>query len=109
MWEQRGRLSLSGERRVVTIIFTDIRGFTTLSESVSSETVVQWLNDYFGRMNAIVESFGGHVNKFLGDGLMIVFGAPLDRGEAEEARAPVNCGLEMLAAVERMDEKWKKP
>lgn len=107
MWERRGQLSLAGEKRTVTIIFTDIRNFTTLSEAVSSETVVEWLNDYFSRMQAIVESFGGHINKYIGDGLMIVFGAPVDRGDKEEANAAVRCGLAMLEAVERMNEDWK--
>jgi class 3 adenylate cyclase/CHASE2 domain-containing sensor protein len=106
MWQQRGHLSLSGERRVVTVIFTDIRNFTTLSEPVSSATVVEWLNDYFGRMHAVVVSYGGHINKFIGDGLMIAFGAPIDRGVQQEARAAVDCGLAMLAAVERMNEEW---
>ncbi|MGH9931199.1 MAG: CHASE2 domain-containing protein [Pyrinomonadaceae bacterium] len=106
MWEQRGHLSLAGERHVVTVIFTDIRNFTTLSESVSSGTVVEWLNDYFSRMHAVVKSFGGHINKFLGDGLMIVFGAPVDRGDQQEARAAVDCGLAMLAAVEHMNGEW---
>lgn len=106
MWEKRGHLSLAGERRIITAIFTDIRNFTTLSESVSSETVVEWLNDYFGRMHTVVESFGGHINKFIGDGLMIVFGAPVDRGDAQEARAAVDCGLAMLAEVERLNKDW---
>jgi len=107
MWEKRGQLSLAGEKRTVTIIFTDIRNFTTLSESVSSETVVEWLNDYFSRMHTIVESYGGHINKYIGDGLMIVFGAPVDRGDKQEARAAVRCGLAMLEAVEQMNEDWK--
>jgi len=107
MWEQRGNLALAGERRTVTVIFTDIRNFTTLSEPVSSEVVVEWLNDYFSRMHKVVESFGGHINKFLGDGLMIVFGAPVDRGGEEEARAAVDCGLAMLDEVERINEDWK--
>jgi adenylate cyclase len=107
MWERRGQASLAGENRTVTIIFTDIRGFTTLSESAASEEVVKWLNDYFGRMNEIVERHGGHVNKYIGDGLMIVFGAPVDRGDAAEARSAVDCGLAMLEEVERMNEDWK--
>jgi class 3 adenylate cyclase len=106
MWNQRGQLSLVGERRIVTVIFTDIRNFTTLSEKVSSATVVEWLNDYFGRMHSVVESFGGHINKFIGDGLMIVFGAPIDRGGKEEACAAVDCGLAMLQAVETMNQEW---
>lgn len=106
LWQRREHFSLSGERRVVTIIFTDIRNFTTLSESVSSEKVVVWLNEYFTRMNNVVTSLGGHINKFIGDGLMIVFGAPTSRGEEVEARAAVACGLAMLEEVERINEDW---
>ncbi len=107
MWDRRGQSSLAGENRTVTIIFTDIRNFTTLSESESSDKVVEWLNDYFGRMNEIVERHGGHINKYIGDGLMIVFGAPVDRGDREEALAAVECGLAMLDEVERMNVDWK--
>jgi adenylate cyclase len=107
MWDRRGQSSLAGENRTVTIIFTDIRNFTTLSESESSDRVVEWLNDYFGRMNEIVERHGGHINKYIGDGLMIVFGAPVDRGDREEALAAVECGLAMLDEVERMNADWK--
>jgi adenylate cyclase len=107
LWQQRGDLTIAGERRIVTLIFTDIRGFTTLSESVDSAVVVEWLNEYFSRMHRIVCSYGGHINKFIGDGLMIVFGAPVDRGHKLEARAAVACGLEMLAEVERINADWK--
>lgn len=107
MWDRRGQSSLAGEIRTVTIIFTDIRNFTTLSESEASDKVVQWLNDYFARMNEIVERHGGHINKYIGDGLMIVFGAPVDRGDRQEAREAVECGLAMLDEVERMNEDWK--
>lgn len=106
LWENRDQI-MSGERRIVTMIFTDIRSFTTLSESASSDQIVVWLNDYFSRMQAIVTRCGGHINKFLGDGLMIVFGAPASRGDEVEARAAVTCGLEMLAAVEKMNAEWQ--
>lgn len=107
LWQQREDLSLGGERRIVTIIFTDIRGFTSLSEEVDSEVVVTWLNEYFSRMHRIVCAYGGHINKYLGDGLMIVFGAPVARGDRLEARAAVACGLEMLAEVERINKDWE--
>ena len=58
-------------------------------------------------MHAIVTRHGGHINKFLGDGLMIVFGAPASRGDETEARAAVACGLEMLAEVARINLDWK--
>jgi adenylate cyclase len=106
-WQQRGELVMGGERRTVTLIFTDIRSFTTLSESVDSAVVVEWLNEYFSRMHKIVCSYGGHINKYIGDGLMIVFGAPIARGDKLEARAAVACGLEMLAEVERMNKDWE--
>jgi len=106
LWQRRDKI-MSGERRIVSIIFTDIRGFTTLSENVSSDQVVIWLNDYFGRMQTIVTRHCGHINKFIGDGLMIIFGAPISRGDRAEARAAVACGLEMLAAVERLNAEWK--
>jgi adenylate cyclase len=107
MWDRRGQSSLVGENRTVTIIFTDIRNFTTLSEAQASNEVVEWLNDYFARMNEIVERHGGHINKYIGDGLMIVFGAPVDRGDREEAKGAVECGLAMLEEVERMNDDWK--
>ena len=107
LWQQRDELALGGERRIVTLIFTDIRGFTSLSEGVDSEIVVTWLNEYFSRMHRVVCAYGGHINKFLGDGLMIVFGAPVARGDKLEARAAVSCGLEMLAEVERINRDWE--
>ena len=107
LWEQRGDLKLGGERRTVTLIFTDIRGFTTLTEAApNSEVVVAWLNEYFSRMHKIIEAYGGHINKYIGDGLMIVFGAPVARGDTLEARAAVACGLEMLEEVARINKDW---
>jgi adenylate cyclase len=106
LWQQRSTLALGGERRTVTLIFTDIRGFTSLSEDVDSAEVVGWLNEYFSRMHRVVCAYGGHINKFIGDGLMIVFGAPIARGDKLEARAAVACGLEMLAEVSRINEDW---
>jgi len=106
LWRQRDRLGLSGERRVVTVVFTDIRDFTSLSESSSSDRVVAWLTEYFARMNEVVTGHGGHISKFIGDGLMIVFGAPLGRGDESEARSAVACGLAMLREVETLGREW---
>lgn len=108
LWQRRDQIALGGETRVVTVVFTDIRGFTTLSESAnSSAEVVAWLNDYFSRMHRIISFYGGHINKYIGDGLMIVFGAPVDRGAKLEARAAVLCGLKMLEEVGRMNAEWE--
>ena len=107
LWKQRGNLTLESERRIVTLIFTDIRNFTTLCEVADSLKVVEWLKEYFTRMNQIVTSHGGHISKFIGDGLMIVFGAPLSRGHQVEARAAVDCGLAMLNEVKNINEDWR--
>jgi len=106
LWHRRDKI-LSGERQIVTIVFTDIRGFTTIAETAASDQVVEWLNIYFNRMNAIVEKHRGHINKFLGDGIMAVFGAPASLGDAVEARAAVACGLEMLAEVQKLNQEWQ--
>ncbi len=104
LWQQRDALA-GGERRIVTLVFTDIRGFTTISEGMASEKLVELLNDYFSRMHTIVDRHCGHINKFIGDGLLIVFGAPVSRGDYGEAWAAVACGLEMLQEVEAMNEE----
>lgn len=77
-----GELGLKGETRRITVLFSDIRDFTTRSESVSAETLVYYLNQYFTEMVGAVQANGGMVDKFIGDGLMAVFGAPLDDSEA---------------------------
>ena len=75
---ETGRLpALGGETREVTILFADLEGFTKISEGVSPGDLVSWLNDYFGIMTDIVEAHGGFVDKFIGDAILAVFGAPL--------------------------------
>lgn len=66
----------TGERRAVTVLFSDIVGFTAMSETLDPETLVGILNGYFRETSAIVTNHGGHISKFLGDGFMALFGAP---------------------------------
>ena len=106
LWQRRDHFTITGERRIVTVIFTDIRNFTTLCEGADSSLIVEWLKEYFSRMNEIVTQHGGHISKFIGDGLMIVFGAPLSRGDDTEARAAVDCGLAMLKDIKKINEDW---
>lgn len=75
---------LGGEERVVTILFSDIAGFTRLSESLPPAELVRGLNTYFAAMTSLVEEHGGFVDKFVGDAIVAVFGAPVDDGKHAE-------------------------
>ena len=99
-------LTLGGSRREATVLFSDIRNFTPLTERVPPEQTVNMLNDYFTRMVDIVFRYGGTLDKFLGDGMMVVFGAPLPLAEAE-ARA-VGVALEMARVAERFNQELAK-
>jgi adenylate cyclase len=96
-----------GERREATFLFSDIRSFTHFSETRPPEQVLEVLNLYFERMCAIVERHGGVVNKFLGDGMLVMFGAPNPlQDDADQALA---CGFAMHQEAERMREMGEFP
>lgn len=89
---------LMGERRHVTIVFSDIRGFTTLSENMNPEEVLKLLNEYFEAMIEVLFKYEGTLDKFLGDGLMAVFGAPI--AHPNDSERAVRASLEMLQRLE---------
>jgi adenylate cyclase len=72
------KLKLGGERREVTMLFTDLAGFTNISEQFSAEQVTQLLNEHFSRATVIIKRHGGTVNRFIGDAIMAIWNAPLD-------------------------------
>ncbi|MBL8672578.1 MAG: adenylate/guanylate cyclase domain-containing protein [Alphaproteobacteria bacterium] len=88
-----GMLMLGGERREMTMLFTDVAGFTTISESLSAATLVHVLNEYMDGMTRIVSKHGGMVDKFIGDAVFAIFGAPLK--QEDHAQRAVGCALEM--------------
>jgi adenylate cyclase len=95
---------LGGQRRQMTVLFSDIRGFTTVSEKGQPEEIVAILNEYFTRMVAIVFAHKGTLDKFVGDMVMALFGAPLD--DPNHAEHAVDAALEMIRELNRLNEKW---
>jgi adenylate cyclase len=91
--EEQGQLGLGGEERAVTVLFGDIRGFTTISEGMTPPTLLGHLNRYFEGMVEVVNRFEGTVNKYNGDNIMVIWNAPLD--VTEHPRKAVECALEM--------------
>lgn len=102
----RGEFRLAGEQRVVTILFSDLRDFTNRAESSSAEQVVELLNRYYERMVMIVDRYGGTVDKFIGDALMVLFGAPLAR--PDDPDRAVQAAMDMRSALEQLNRELRK-
>lgn len=98
-------IQLSGDRRRITVLFCDIRGFSTISERLAPEKVVKLLNEYFETMVEIIFRNQGTLDKFIGDGMMVLFGAPADDPYQEEHA--MRAAIEMQSELHRLAEKWK--
>jgi len=96
-----GQISLGGERREVTIAFTDIRDFTAWCERTSPEEVIQTLNIYYENLVQILTKYGGTITRYTGDGVLALFGAPLD--DPYHARHAVEAALEAHALLEKFN------
>ena len=99
-------LELGGKKATVTVLFADIRGFTSMSEKMTAQEVSEILNEYFTEMEPIITKYNGIINKFIGDAVMAIFGEPIqDKNHAQNA---VKCGYEMLQKVKELQNKWAK-
>ena len=98
-----GKLELAqgGELRRVAMMFTDIRSFTQMSDQMTAEQVTHMLNEYFEVMVEVLFKMGGTLDKYMGDGLMALFGVPRDDDDA--ALQSVRCGLEMQVALRSLN------
>jgi class 3 adenylate cyclase len=96
---------MGGKRVPATILFSDIRSFTTISESNTAEEVVSLLNEYFAAMNEVVEKFGGDIDKFIGDAVMAQFITGAGNDRAALALNAVKCALGMMSALEIFNQQ----
>jgi len=101
----RSALMLRGERGIGTVMFCDIRNFTSIAESLDPMQVTTILNEYFAEMNKIIFRHGGTINKYIGDAIMVVFGL-LDR-EQDQADVSVRCALEMFQQLAILNLTWQ--
>ena len=97
---------LGGKRREMTVLFSDIRGFTSVTERGDPEELVAQLNEYFSKMVEIVFEHKGTVDKFVGDMVMALFGAPLD--DPDHAEHAVQAAIHMVEELGRMNKGWKE-
>ncbi|MGZ4983511.1 MAG: adenylate/guanylate cyclase domain-containing protein [Chthoniobacterales bacterium] len=98
-------LVLGGEERNVTVLFSDIRNFTSISERLSPTDILDTLNLYFTKMSGIIERHGGVVDKYVGDAIMALFGAPVSH--PEDADAAMTAALEMCEALDVLNREWR--
>ncbi|QTA38193.1 adenylate/guanylate cyclase domain-containing protein [Thermosipho ferrireducens] len=101
---KKGKLELGGENREIVVLFSDVKGFTSLSEKKSAEEVVKILNGYLTRMSEVIRNkYGGTIDKFVGDAIMAIFGAPVSY-ENDIERA-LKCALDMRKELNRFNEE----
>ncbi len=99
-----GDLGRQASARRVTVLFADIRGFTAFSDGRAPEQVVRLLNAYFDVIVPVIEKHGGTLNQYMGDGIMVIFGAPRD--DADHARHAVEAARDMVREVRRHRARW---
>ncbi|XHX78251.1 MAG: CHASE2 domain-containing protein [Stenomitos frigidus ULC029] len=115
LWQSRDRLlksgKLPGQRLIATMLFTDIRNFSVLSEQMSPEDLLEWLNEYLSAITEEVKANQGIINKFTGDGLLAVFGVPINRltsiEVSRDACLAVECALAMGDRLHQLNQDWQ--
>lgn len=100
------KLKLGGEKRNVTTLFSDIRGFTSLSERMTPEALVSLLNEYLSPMTQIIMNERGTLDKYIGDAIMAIFGAPLD--VPDHPKRACQTALHMIEELKKLYPKWKE-
>lgn len=104
--QSEGAVELGGDKRPVVIFFSDIRGFTSMSENMNPDDVANLLTEYFTEMVEIVFEHAGSLDKFMGDAIMALWGAPIVH--EDDADRAMQCAIDQLSALEKMNAKWQE-
>ena len=102
--QQDTAVPLGGDRRPITVLFSDIRGFTSMAESMGPDAIAQLLTEYFSEMVEIIFEHGGTLDKFVGDAIMALWGAPI--AHADDADRALRAAVAMQRGVARLNEQW---
>ena len=100
------KAKLGGSKETITVLFSDIRSFTTISESLKPEELVHLMNEYLTEMTKIIIKHGGVVDKYIGDAIMAFWGAPIK--QKDHAKRACEASLEMISELKSLRKKWKK-
>ena len=104
--DRKVEVNLGGDRRIVTALFSDIRQFTTLSETMPPDRLVAILNEYFNEMAHIIFQYQGSLDKYIGDALIAVFGSLIE--VENPARNAVECAVDMMKLMPGLNRKWEE-
>ncbi|ABZ94837.1 Adenylate cyclase related protein [Leptospira biflexa serovar Patoc strain 'Patoc 1 (Ames)'] len=99
-------LDQKGKEQEVSVLFSDIRGYTSLSEKMKPEQVISFLNEYFTAMTEVILGYGGMIDKYIGDSIMCLFGAPVFQDDHRQNA--LDCALEMVQVFELWQPKWNQ-
>lgn len=110
IWESifsgRRQVKLGTQRKKMVIFFSDIVGFSALSDQLEAETLTDFLNQYLTEMSRIALRFGGTIDKYIGDGIMIFFGDPISKGTKRDAMGCVAMAIEMRRHMLKLNQQW---
>ncbi|MBD2041067.1 CHASE2 domain-containing protein [Microcoleus sp. FACHB-672] len=115
IWEDRDKIleegQLQGQEMIATVLFTDLKGFSSIAEGMEPKVLMSWLNEYMSAMAQIVLDCDGAIDKFIGDAVMAVFGVPIAATTPEEialdAQKAVKCALGMAEALKSLNRQWR--
>ncbi|MCA9776723.1 MAG: response regulator [Candidatus Eremiobacteraeota bacterium] len=97
-------LRLGGEMRTVTVMMSDLRNFTPMSDKLNPDQVVALLNVYLSKMVDVIMKYGGTIDEFIGDAILVIFGAPITEGPEKDAARALACAVEMQLAMEEVNQ-----